>query len=272
MRIAFQGERGAYSEAAARELFGAGIQSVPCPRFRDVFEAVERGEADAGVIPIENSHTGPITDNHDLLRNSPLHVVAEHPLRIRHCLLALPGVTLSQVKRAYSHVQALMQCEAFLQRHGIEAVTEADTAGSARRISQERPLDAAAIASAHAAEVYGLAVLAEGIETSATNHTRFLALSRQPAPRALRAKTSLLLTLNNVPGALHTALGAFASRGLNLTRLESRPSRERPWEYLFYVDVEGHAEDRPLVEALAELRVTSVSVREFGSYPQSAAG
>lgn len=270
MRIAFQGERGAYSEAAALALFGAEIVSVPRPKFAEVFAAVDRDEADAGLIPIENSHTGAITDNHDLLRASTLFVTGELQLRIRHCLLALPGTSLRQVKRAYSHVQALLQCEVFLQKHGIEAITEYDTAGSAKRVAEEQLDGAAAIASAHAATVYGLTVLAEGIETSSTNHTRFLAISKTPAARSQPAKTSLLLTLTNASGALHRALGAFATRGLNLTRLESRPSREHPWEYLFYLDVEGHAEDGPLREALDELRTSSVAVRVFGSYPRGA--
>ncbi len=266
MRIAFQGERGAYSEAAVVSLYGE-TELLPCQRFAQVFDAVANGTADRGLLPIENSHTGSISENRDLLRSHSLVMVGEAQLRIRHNLLALPGVPLQRIRRVYSHVQALMQCEAFLRRHGLEAVAEYDTAGSAKLVSERRDPESAAIASTRAGQLYGLAILEEGIETTPTNHTRFVVIAREPVPRSGPSKTSLVLTLRNTPGALHGALGALASRGINLTQLESRPSREAPWEYLFFLDLEGHQEDPNVASALEALRADSLNLRVLGSYP-----
>ena len=269
MRVAFQGERGAYSEAAAIGHFGT-IDPVPCRTLVDVFDAVEHSRADRGMVPVENSQAGSINETYDLLARRSLHIVGEHNQRIEHCLLALPEDTLEDIRTVLSHPQALAQCEAFLARGGWETVATYDTAGSARIVATERRRGVAAIAGQHAAEIYGLKVLAEGIETSPVNYTKFLALAVTPASRAERAKTSVVFTTANVPGALYRALGAFATRGINLTKLESRPRRDRPWEYLFYVDFEAHQESPEGRSALAELAGVTAFLRVLGSYPRAA--
>lgn len=268
MRVAFQGERGAYSEAAAIAYFGP-IDPVPCRVLAEVFDAVERGDAARGMVPVENSQAGSINETYDLLARRSLHIVGEHNQRIEHCLLARPGESLDSIHTVLSHPQALAQCEAFLTRRRWETVPVYDTAGSAKIVAAERRSGFAAIAGRHAAEIYGLAVLAQGIETSPVNYTRFLALAQTPAPMAERAKSSIVFTTANVPGALYRALGAFATRGINLTKLESRPRRDRPWEYMFYVDFETHHESPEGKEALADLAGITAFLRILGSYPRA---
>ncbi len=268
MRIAFQGERGAYSEEAARLAFPDG-QMVPFPRFLDAFEAVTAGRAERAVIPVENSQAGSITDTYDLLLSHALQIVGEVDLRVRHCLLALPGETLQTLEVAYSHPQALAQTEVFLRQHGLTPRVEYDTAGSAKLVAEQRPAHAAAVASRVAAEIYGLEILAEGIETNPDNRTRFLVLAKDAAARADPSKTSLVLVLKNVPGALHRALGAFAERQLNLTKLESRPNRRAAWEYVFYVDVDCHQEEPRFAAAMGALGASCEQVRVLGSYPRA---
>lgn len=269
MRVAFQGERGAFSEAAAIAYFGA-IDPVPCRALAGVFDAVERSEADRGMVPVENSQAGSINEAYDLLARRSLHIVGEHNQRIEHCLMGLPGETLDSIRTVLSHPQALAQCDTFLARGGWETAATYDTAGSAQIVAQQRRPGVAAIASRHAAEIYGLQILAEGIETSPVNYTRFLALSLTPAPRTDHAKTSIVFTTANVPGALYRALGAFALRGINLTKLESRPRRDQPWEYMFYADFETHQDSADGRAALAELGGLTAFVRVLGSYPRAA--
>jgi prephenate dehydratase len=222
------------------------------------------------MVPVENSQAGSINETYDLLARRSLHIVGEHNQRIEHCLLALPGDTLQSIRTVMSHPQALAQCEAFLRRGGWEIVPAYDTAGSAKIVATEGRAGVAAVAGRHAAEIYGLTVLAEGIETSPINYTRFLALSQAPAPPMDRAKTSIVFTTANVPGALYRALGAFAARGINLTKLESRPRRDRPWEYMFYVDFEIHHESPEGQAALADLGAVTAFLRVLGSYPKAA--
>lgn len=266
-RVAFQGERGAYSEAAARVL-APHAEPVPCRLLADVFDAVTAGRAALGVVPIENSQAGSINEAYDLLLAHELHITAEHDQRIRHCLLALPGRPLARLRRVYSHPQALAQCDAFLRAHRLDGVPAYDTAGSAKFVAQRRLADAGAIAGAHAAAIYGLVVLAEGIETNPANYTKFLAVAREAAPYHRPAKTSVVFTTKNVPGSLHRVLGTLASRSINLTKLESRPSRAVPWEYVFYADLEGHADDPAVAEALSEAARLCTFLRVLGSYPR----
>lgn len=270
MRVAFQGERGAYSEEAALALFD-DVESLPCASLRVVFEAVARGEADRGIVPVENSQAGSINETYDLLLMHTLWITGEIDLRIRHNLLVLPGQDLSAIRKVYSHPQALAQSEAFLQEHGIEAVPASDTAGSAKLVADQRLMGVGAIASLAAARIYGLSIVREGIETNPANFTKFLAIATTPIPHQGPSKTAIVFTTENVPGALYRALGAFAARAINLTKLESRPRRQTPWEYLFYLDLEGHREDPPLAAALADLARTCVFVRVLGSYPRSRA-
>jgi prephenate dehydratase len=268
MRVAFQGERGAYSEEAVGALFGA-VDVAPQPSLAGVFDTVARAAADRGVVPVENSQAGSINETYDLLIAHSLFITAELDLRIRHCLLALPGQALGDITTVYSHPQALAQCDEFLRGHRLEAVPAYDTAGSAKMVAEQHKRGAGAIAGRRAAEIYGLQILAEGIETNPHNYTKFLALSPAPGPKGPGSKTSIVFTTENVPGALYKALGAFALRGLNLTKLESRPRREVPWEYVFYVDFEGHQDDPAAADALADLARVCVFHRVLGSYPKS---
>lgn len=266
-RVAFQGEPGAYSHEAALRFFGPGLALLPCRTFAEVAQAVESGQADFGILPIENSTAGSINAVYDLLLDRDLRIWGEVILRVRHCLLAPPGTTLSDIRAVRSHPQALEQCARFIERHGWEALAVHDTAGSARMLAERPEPGVAVIASRLAAERYGLAVLAEGIEDEPENATRFVVVSTQEPPRGARHKTSLVFSTRHVPGALHACLGEFAARGINLTKLESRPRRGRPWEYVFYVDFEGHWQDPPCQEALLGLLQRASFVKLLGSYP-----
>jgi prephenate dehydratase len=268
VKVAIQGEAGAFSHAAALELVGPEAEVLPTRSFDALFEAVVSGEADRGLVPIENSLAGSVHENYDRLRAAPLHIVAETQLRIRHCLIARPGATLAQLRRVASHPVALAQCRRFFQDHPqVEAVAAYDTAGSVMDLVRSGPDVQGAIASRLAATLYGGDVLLEGIEDDPQNYTRFLLLAREPGPVELASKTSIVFTLEHLPGALHRALGAFALRGADLAKIESRPLHGRPWEYIFYLDVLG--DPRGAVgEALGELRQLSHEMKVLGSYPQ----
>ncbi len=268
-KVAFQGERGAFSEDAVITFFG-DVELFPSRYIGDVFEAVLRDEVDFGVVPVENSQAGSINDTYDLLLSYPLNIVGEIHLRISHCLMALPGESLDGIKMIYSHPQALAQCEEFLRKLKAEIVPTYDTAGSAKRIKESSLKGCAAVASRRAAQIYGLEILAEKIETNVNNYTRFFVISKKKAEPTLKSKTSLVFGTKNIPGALYACLGTFATRDINLTKLESRPSRDKLWEYIFYVDFEGHIDDQVCQEALAELKEKTNFIKILGSYPRAA--
>ena len=266
MRIAFQGESGAYSEAAALR-FDPAAEVFPCESFEDVFSSVESTRIGYGILPIENSIGGSIHRNYDLLVQHELPIVGEVMLRVTHQLLAVPGTKVEDVKRIYSHPQALAQCERFLHAlSGVEIVATYDTAGSAKLIRDQHAHDAAAIASARAGEVFGLSVLASGIQDFDENITRFLIVSRSATPLGEPDKTSLVFTLHNEPGALFKALSVFALRNIDLTKLESRPIRGRAFEYLFYADISVPRQDLQCARALVHLAEFARSLRTLGSY------
>jgi prephenate dehydratase len=267
MRIAYQGEPGAFSEAAARQVH-AEAHLQPCKSFEDVFAAVNDGHADYGVLPIENSIGGSIHRNFDLLVEHHLPIVGEVEMPVVHHLLALPGRSMEQVRRIYSHPQALAQCDRFLRTlSGVEIIATYDTAGSAKMIAEQQLNDAAAIASARAAEVFGLVPLKSSVQDYESNTTRFLIVGRLPISAAPPDKTSIVFSLSNEPGALFKALSAFALRGIDLTKLESRPIPGRKWEYLFYADLSAARDDLPCARALAHLAEFAQMLRILGSYP-----
>lgn len=264
--VAIQGEAGSFSHAAALGALGSDLQLIPCANFEDLFRAVGSGEAARGVVPIENSLAGSVHENYDLLGRYALHVVGETQVRVRHCLIARPGTALDAVRRVASHPVALAQCRTFFAAHPeVVPVAAYDTAGSVRDLMAGRLAADAAIASGLAAELYGAVVLKEGLEDHAENYTRFLVIAREPGPPERARKTSLVFTLPNVPGSLHRALGAFAARGLDLTKIESRPIPGRPWEYAFYLDVLGDPRGA-VAAALAELRAFARELRVLGTY------
>ena len=269
LRIAFQGEPGAYSEAAART-YQPDCDPASCPAFEDVFDAVERGHATCGVLPIENSIGGTIHRNYDLLIAHEVRIVGEVELAVVHNLVALPGTTLDQVREVYSHPQALAQCDRFLRSlTGVDVVATYDTAGSARLIRDRGLATAAAIASARAAEVFGLDVVRAGIQDHPDNITRFLIVGRGGGAREVPGadKTTIVFTLPNVAGALFKALSVFALRDIDLTKLESRPIPGRPWEYLFYADIAVGAHEERCRRSLVHLAEFARSMRTLGSYP-----
>jgi prephenate dehydratase len=273
--IAFQGEPGAYSEAALLEHFGPDAQTLPCPSFDAVFAAVEAGQAGRGLIAIENSLAGSIHHNYDLLLQHDLWITGEHYLRVRHCLIANPGVRLEDLRRVISHPQALAQCDGYLRARGLPAEVFYDTAGSVKHLKESGAADTAGIASRRAAEVYGMQVLAEGIEDNPANFTRFLVIERKAAdqgpagetPEDQPFKTTIVFTLANQPGSLFKALSVFALRDIDLTKIESRPLVGQPWEYLFYVDFACAAADLRAARALSHLEEYAASLRVLGSYP-----
>ncbi len=268
--VAFQGERGAYSEAAAVAHFGEAVQPLPCPSFEEVFEAVTSGIADRGIIPVENSLAGSIHRNYDLLLRYDLTIVGEIQLRIAHHLIVLPGVGLADVRRVYSHPQALAQCEHSLAQllPDVERVATYDTAGSAKMLREGDIRDGAAIASRRAADIYGMTVLCDNLEDNPENYTRFLAMGREPVVPDGAAKTSIVFSMDNVPGALFKSLAVFALRDIDLTKIESRPLQGKRWQYFFYVDFAGSIYETHCRNALNHLQEITTFFRVLGSYPR----
>ena len=267
MKVAFQGEAGAYSEQALLGHFGAA-ETLACESFEAVFEAVHAGLCDAAMVPIENSLAGSIHQNYDLLLRHDLQIVGEQSLRVRHCLIALPGVDRQEIRKAISHPQALGQCAGYLRSHGLLAEQAYDTAGSVKLLKASGARDTAAIASRRAADLYGMHILEEGIEDDPENFTRFLAIQREPKAFQGEAKTSIVFTLKNQPGALFKAMSVFALRDIDLTKIESRPLQGSPWEYLFYVDLIGDTREETVRRALDHLGEYATMLRVLGSYPR----
>ena len=264
MRIAYQGEPGAYSEAAALHFGGPDVETLPCKTFDEVFEAVVKKRATHGVVPLENSIGGTIHRNYDLMLDHELGITGEVELDIVHCLQALPGTSISDVKIVYSHPQALAQCERYLKDLGVTVEAVYDTAGGAKLVSEQKLTGAAALASQRAADVFGLEVLQEAVQDFEYNITRFAIIGG--APPADANKTTIVFALPSTPGALFKSLSVFALREINMTKLESRPIRGRPWEYLFYVEVEARRDDLTCARALTHLAEFARWTRVLGSY------
>ena len=268
-KVVFQGEPGANSHLACREVFPE-YEPIPCPTFEDAFAAIGASEADLGMIPIENSVAGRVADIHHLMPHSKLHIVAEHFMPVRHQLLGVKGARLEEIETVESHVHALGQCRKVIRKLGLKAMVAADTAGSAREVAQAGDRHRAAIASRLAAEIYGLDILAQDIEDEDHNTTRFIVLSRD-AKWARREEgpviTTFLFRVRNVPAALYKALGGFATNGINMTKLESYMIEGNFFATQFYADIEGHPEDRRLVFAFEELAFYSKEMKILGVYP-----
>jgi prephenate dehydratase len=269
--ISYQGEPGANSHLACNEAF-PDCDPVACATFEDALAAVKSGEARFGMIPIENSVAGRVADIHHLLPGAGLYIVGEHFLRVRHQLMALPTASLATVKQALSHVQALGQCRNTLRKLGLKAVPEADTAGSARLVSETKDVTLAAIASSLAAEIYGLKILMQDIEDEKHNTTRFVVLSSEQddaAPDDGPVVTTFFFRVRNLPAALYKALGGFATNGVNMTKLESYQVDGAFVATIFYADIEGHPSDPSVQRALEELSYFSAELRILGTYKAS---
>jgi prephenate dehydratase len=271
---AFQGSRGAFSEIAAWDLLGSTARLLPCPHLEEVFAAVDNQTASYGIVPVENTLAGSVLLGVDLLIRHNLFVIAETICRIEHAVIGAPGVRMEDVRKVLSLPVALAQCETFFREHPeIQAVPEYDTAGAVEKVIKENRRDSAAIAGRRTAEIFGGVVLADKIQDHADNFTRFLQVSREPRvpDQSVRNKTTLVFKLANQPGALFHALRPFAERGIDLAKIESRPIKESPFEYLFYLDQVSEPGRLSIVhEAIRELEKTAAWVKVLGTYPTKA--
>jgi len=276
--IAFAGEPGAFAEDAVLAAFGDGPRMAR-PGFREVFEAVQDGTAEAGVLPIENSVNGTVREVYDLFLDFELSIIGEVIVPVELCLAALPGQSIGGIERVYSHIQALGQAERYLRSQPWTLLTTYNTAGAGRLIAERAETGAAAVLSRRAADVFGLEILAEGIQDVADNRTRFVAVApagSDAVAATLRgapgdpSRTTLAFAVRNEPGTLIRALSVFADRGVNLSSLESRPSRSVAWEYVFWVDLDGGADEPAAAGAIADLLAVTTMVRVIGSYSRAA--
>ena len=268
--VAFQGERGSFSEEAAYKLLDRRIRVLPCETFAATFESVTKGRAQYCLVPIENTLAGSVYENFDLLLANNLHIVGEVSLRIVHNLIALPGTAYKEVRQVYSHPVALAQCSHFFARHPhVERIPFYDTAGAVKMLTERRPQGAAAIASHIAAEVYRARILAKHLEDHRENFTRFLLLSKRARVSPKAGKVSIVFSTPNVPGALYKCLSVFALRDIDLSKMESRPLRGRPWEYFFYLDFVGSIKEPRCKNALAHLGEVTNFLRVLGCYERA---
>lgn len=265
--VAFQGIHGAYSEQAIRQHFGDTVDVHPCPTLTDLFSVIQSRTVKYGILPVENALAGSVSGAYELLMDYDLRIQADVYLHVHHCLLAAPGQKIEDLTAVRSHPQALAQCEQFLRRHGIKPIPWYDTAGSAHDLSVDPQPGMGAIASELAGKLYNLDQLASEIEDVSFNFTRFLVLGHDDPPRGEYNKTSIVFATRHRPAALYDCIGEFATRGLNLTKIESRPRRNRQWEPVFYLDFEGHWQDPLCQEALARLLQRASFVKMLGSYP-----
>ncbi len=271
-KVAYQGKPGANSEIAVRQHFGDDVEAQPCQDFNQLFDALLTKDVDYSLLPVENAFSGSVTGAYELLLDQDLRIQAEVILHVHHALLANQGAALDDIKQARSHPQALLQCERFLKRNGIEAVGWYDTAGAAQDLAENPEPGVAVIASKLAGELYDLELIANEIEDEQFNYTRFLLMGHGDPEPSDYNKTSIVFATRNRPAALYECLGEFAKRDLNLTKLESRPRRNRPWEPLFYLDFEGHWQEPRCQELLMQLLQLTSFVKMLGSYPAVRSG
>jgi prephenate dehydratase len=267
LQVAFQGERGAYSEAAAVHFFKNDVQTIPHPTFYEVLESTEKGKSDYAILPIENSTEGSVGESYDLLLSTKLNVIGEIYYRIKHCLIGFDG--LEKIDTVYSHPQALGQCRKFIQERKLKAIPTYDTAGSVKILLELKKDNLSCIASKIAAEIYKVPVIKEGIEDNTNNYTRFLILANKKQEKTSKDKTSIIFSIKHVPGALYSILEKFNANKINLTKIESRPTKSTPWEYNFYVDFEGSLEDSHVQEMLEKIKQHTLFLKVLGSYPRA---
>jgi len=266
LRAAFQGERGAYSEAAALHFF-RDIETIPYPTFYDVLESTEKGKTDYSILPIENSLEGSVGESNDLLLSTTLNVVGEIYHRIKHCLIGFQE--LKKIDTVYSHPQALGQCRKFIQDHKLRSVPTYDTAGSVKILLELKSESSACIASKRASEIYKVPIIKECIEDNTNNYTRFLVLAKKRQEKTGKDKTSIIFSIKHVPGALYSILEKFNSNKINLTKIESRPTKNTLWEYNFYVDFDGHESEPHIADVLVKIKENAVFLKVLGSYPRA---
>jgi prephenate dehydratase len=264
-RVSFQGERGAYSEAASISFFGNDIEAIPCPTFSDVLKNTESDSSGYSILPIENSLEGSVGESNDLLLETDLNVIGEIYHRIHHCLIGTGSI--GDIDTVYSHPQALGQCRKFIQENSLKTIPSYDTAGSVKIIKNLNKNNVACIASKNAAEIFDVPIIKEGVEDNANNYTRFLVFSKENNDKTDNSKTSIIFSVKHEAGALYQIINEFYQHKINLTKIESRPNKNTPWEYNFYVDFEGQQDDPSIKDVLEKLRNHSTFLKILGSYP-----
>ena len=264
-RVSFQGERGAYSEAASISFFGNDIEAIPCPTFSDVLKNTESDSSGYSILPIENSLEGSVGESNDLLLETDLNVIGEIYHRIHHCLIGTGSI--GDIDTVYSHPQALGQCRKFIQENSLKTIPSYDTAGSVKIIKNLNKNNVACIASKNAAEIFGVPIIKEGVEDNANNYTRFLVFSKENNDKTDNSKTSIIFSVKHEAGALYQIINEFYQKKINLTKIESRPNKNTAWEYNFYVDFEGQQDDPSIKDVLEKLRNHSTFLKILGSYP-----
>jgi chorismate mutase / prephenate dehydratase len=269
VEVAFQGEEGAYAQEAAHKFFSRSISTRPCETLDEVFKLVQDGKLSYGIVPVENSQEGSIGQSYDLLLESDVTVCGEQQIKVSHSLIANKSATLGSIKKIYSHPQALAQCQAFLKHLGAELIPTYNTAASVKMIKEKRIMDGAAVASDATSYIYDMKIIAREIEDNRRNSTRFFILGKEESKPTGDDKTSIVFLLKHEPGTLYRTIGEFSKRNINLTKIESRPTKQTPWEYNFYLDFEGHRQDPVIAEALAGLAGTTLFLKVLGSYPKA---
>lgn len=267
LKVGFQGESGSYSEASARTRYpNPNYSFVPFRSFRELFEGVESSNVDLAVVPIENSTEGSVNETYDLLVEKPLYVIGEIYQKIHHCLIINKNSSPDEISVIYSHPQALAQCRKYIQNRRLESIPMYDTAGSVKFIKETRNASAAAIASKHAAQIYDMKVVEEDIEDNSNNFTRFLIISKRYDSNTDDNKISVIFSISHTPGSLYSILQEFALRNINLTKIESRPTKNIPWEYYFFVDLEGNINDDKVSASLSAVKTATIFFKLLGSY------
>ena len=263
--VSFQGERGAYSEAASISFFGNEIEVIPCLTFADALKNTENGGSDYSVLPVENSLEGSVGESNDLLLSTKLNAIGEIYHRIHHCLIGTGSI--DNIDTVYSHPQALGQCRQFIQENSLKTIPSYDTAGSVKIIKDLNKNNVACIASKNAAVIFDVSVIKEGVEDNVNNYTRFLVFSKETNNKTENNKTSIIFSVKHEAGALHQIINEFYQHKINLTKIESRPNKNTAWEYNFYVDFEGHQDDSSIKDVLQKLRENTTFLKILGSYP-----